>query len=57
MTNAERIRKLSDKELASFMRHCPTFEITEKCLKSRFAITKGRCTACWLKWLQQEVKE
>ena len=52
VTNADRIRAMSDEELAKFVdgkRVCPpTGECPEVC---------DDCVACWLEWLQQPSKE
>ena len=48
MTNADRIRSMSDEELAKILGDkciCPPIR---KCAK-----TIGECDACWLKWFQQ----
>ena len=48
MTNADRIRAMSDEELSKIMEHelgCP---VTGDCAK----MSKD-CKACWLDWLQQ----
>lgn len=56
MTNAERIRSMTDEELAEFVSsgyyvpHCPT----EHC-PGDLGKYDG-CDVCWLKWLKQEVK-
>lgn len=50
-TNADRIRSMSDEELAVFIDHvsgCPPRH--EDCIES------GDCEACWLDWLKQEAK-
>ena len=52
MTNADRIRAMSDEELAELLDHelgCP---ITGDCEKM-----SRDCNACWLDWLQQPGKE
>ena len=48
MTNADRIRAMSDDELAMFMdgSDCPP---EEKCTES--------CYECWLSWLRQPAEE
>ena len=48
MTNADRIRAMSDEELAKIIEHelgCPVTGGCEKMPKD--------CKACWLDWLQQ----
>ena len=48
MTNADRIRAMSDEELArEFGRQCPKGN-TQPC---------DSCAHCWLYWLQQPAKE
>ena len=49
MTNADRIRAMSDEELAlQFGANCPK--------ENRRACDRV-CSKCWLEWLQQPVKE
>ena len=51
MTNADRIRSMSDEELAKIMEHelgCP---VTGDCAK----MSKD-CKACWFDWLQQQAE-
>ena len=48
MTNAQKIRAMSDEELSKIMEHelgCPVTGDCEKMSKD--------CKACWLEWLQQ----
>ena len=57
-TNADRIRSMSDEELAEFMEEnaeCDTYD----CLAAKSCCTySGRtCIAAWLDWLKQEVTE
>ena len=51
ITNADRIRSMSDEELAKFVDGklvCPPArECSQVC---------GDCAACWLQWLQQPVE-
>lgn len=52
VTNADRIRSMSDEELAEFLR--------PYCQKGLWEceINAGRdCAKCWLEWLRGEVKE
>ena len=55
MTNADRIRTMSDEELATFLDNvsirCPRPSITEDCSMP------GGCKMCALKWLQQPAEE
>lgn len=49
MTNADRIRAMSDEELArQFGAQCP---------KTVKRVCDKRCHLCWLEWLQQPVEE
>ena len=54
MTNADRIRSMTDEEMAAAAWWCcPDKEHTKKpCIPNR-----NRCFLCWLNWLQKEVKE
>ena len=51
ITNADRIRHMTDEELAEFIEQaiCPptTKKIYHEC-------TKDNCVPCWLEWLKQE---
>ena len=52
LTNAQKIRAMSDKELAKIIEHelgCP---VTGNCEKM-----SRDCKACWLDWLQQPAGE
>lgn len=57
ITNADRIRAMSDKELAEKARKncnwCP--DTDWECMKIKGA--ENACYECWLKWLQQPVEE
>ncbi len=51
MTNADRIRSMTDEELAKIL--------GDKCIRpptSECAKACGDCVACWLEWLQQSVE-
>ena len=53
MTNADRIRAMSDEELALWKRQeCP--DNPRPCLKVHYRVD---CTSCWLDWLRQEADE
>ena len=56
MTNADRIRSMTDEELAEFMRPwnsgCPRWK--ENPLPCS---DWDNCGECWLKWLKEEVSE
>lgn len=50
-TNADRLRAMSDEELAGWLAindSCPSTEQERKC--------NNRCGECWLDWLRQEVR-
>ena len=53
-TNADKIRHMTDEELAKFIEQasCPptTKKIYHEC-------TKDDCVPCWLEWLKQEVSD
>lgn len=52
MTNADRIRAMSDEELAR------TFAQTGNCPpSSKYGYNCERCGKCWLNWLRQPVKD
>ena len=55
-TNADKIRAMTDKELAATIYACPPdyakLSEDEICIKFN-----DECKACWLNWLQEEVKE
>lgn len=53
-TNADRIRSMTDEELAEFFapRGCPWVILEETCPESGTT-----CNKCWLNWLKQESKE
>ena len=59
-TNADRIRSMSDEELADFLPIVSDFmcKPTDKCMENIF--NRGECEKtkeCALKWLQSEVEE
>lgn len=61
MTNADRIRAMTDEELARFLwqaapyDNCPPIKCIEaETLKKP---TTDECIACWGRWLKQEVAE
>ena len=53
MTNADRIRKMTDDELAALLAGCacPTIENIGRCKEFHHF-----CDSCWLDWLKQEVE-
>lgn len=48
-TNADRIRRMSDEELA--------YQFGAQCPKDRKRECDKRCSQCWLEWLQQPAEE
>ena len=53
-TNAERIRAMSDEELAIMLnRMCPTMQTPQECNK----YWRVGCQCCWADWLKQPVEE
>lgn len=56
-SNAERVRAMTDTELAEFMNHgaCPPGEdVSERCCDEDGGSVPDMCNLCWLNWLQQE---
>lgn len=61
MTNADRIRAMTDEELAEMFldhdeqmyRHCPSDALAE-CCQVELDIEWADCKDCWLGWLKQE---
>ena len=51
LTNADRIRQMTDEELAKFMRSCTFCAYLDKGCQHN-----GTCTQGFLEWLKQEVK-
>lgn len=54
MTNGDKIRKFSDKQIAEMLSHshCSASEHgCTDCLRHM-----GDCTECWLEWVKQEVE-
>lgn len=59
VTNADRIKAISNKELAEIFVHacadgCPPY-MNWDCAKDGYGW--DACVACWMKWLQQPVEE
>jgi len=53
MTHADKIRTMTDEELAMFLESkCPT----EKCPNLVMVSGSDQCYRCWLDWLGQEVE-
>ena len=58
MTNADRIRNMTDEELAEFIgSNENTLVLPCTICPIEIANHKGECVECILKWLQSEVKE
>lgn len=57
-TNADRIRAMSDEELAVLLEGCicPT-EPCKKVVNREKQPDKKMCQSCWLDWLRQEVED
>jgi hypothetical protein len=56
-TNADRIRSMTDEELAeAFATACPEVDTVRRCCKY-FAKGNLGCRACWLDWLKEEAKD
>lgn len=64
LTNADRIRAMTDEELAEmflahdeqYYRHCPSDVIAEYC-QVKPGVESCDCKDCWLDWLRQEAEE
>ena len=57
ITNADRIRSMTDEELAEFLNHsaCPPGEdVTECCSDEDGGAVPEMCNLCWLDWLWGE---
>lgn len=48
MTNADRIRAMTDEELAEFLSEYGCVDCTKEC-------EEVHCDACWLEWLKEEI--
>lgn len=67
MTNADRLRAMSDEELAEFYGNdvdaCPPGRDSGKCIDELYAHGEEpypsvkQCMECWLDWLRQEAQE
>ena len=63
MTNADRIRAMTDEELARFLydgaadRYCKNDPECENLLCTDEGIPEEKCVGCILHWLQQAVEE
>lgn len=62
-TNGERIREMSDEELAYFLKCCMFNDFKPPCKKSTFFSAQNKpeckhdCLECITEWLLQEAKE
>lgn len=58
MTNAEKIRSMSDEELAEFLDIVEEDGISSQCtnLSCDCCCEKTECSKCWKEWLQSEVE-
>ena len=58
-TNADRIRAMTDEELAEFM-NCgacpPGKDVSELCHDEDGGSVPDMCNLCWIGWLKQEVE-
>lgn len=59
ITNADKVRTMTDEELAKFMNYgsCPPGEdVIEICNAENVKPAPNICDRCWLEWLKQEVR-
>ena len=59
MSNGDRIRRMTDEELATFIvkdMECSNLIDDAKCLKYR-KIKRCDCEKCWFDWLKQDVND
>lgn len=56
-TNADRIRAMSDEELAMLLEGCVCPKKPCPDIDRDTPTDKKRCTECWLDWLKEEVEE
>lgn len=58
MTNAEKIRSMSDEELAEFLDVVEEDGISSQCtnIPCDCCCEKTECSKCWKEWLQSEVE-
>lgn len=59
MTNADRIRAMTDEELAEFIYKngygsCPQIPVCPQFASGKMPYTEDKCKACWLDWLKEE---
>ena len=61
MTNGDRIRAMTDKELAEWgatLPCCPPGpDLNELCFPQNQCVNTSFAKQCWLDWLKQEVKD
>lgn len=55
-TNADRIRAMTDEELAMLLEGCVCPKTPCPDIDRDTPTDKKRCTECWLDWLKQEVE-
>ena len=56
ITNSDRIRSMTDEELAVFLAKAAPLLINQFAAVNRAMITEDKATRTWLDWLKQEVK-
>lgn len=59
MTNADKIRAMTDEEIASMLQDYSSICGFKKCpaYMDSCAVSGSTCTAAWLDWLKQEADE
>lgn len=64
MTNIERFRAMTDKEIARFLMaahdcevHIPFCQNKAKCMDDMDGITPAQCIVCMLEWLEKPMEE
>lgn len=55
MTNADRIRSMSDEELATFLYHA--WNNASWCMVKDHCPDEDSCFPCWLDWIKKECAE
>lgn len=62
MTNAEKIRQMTDEEMAKYFcsSYCPSGPgLCEICFDEKTGTTNSnpkKCKRCWMKWLREEAE-